>query len=311
MHHVCDLYYIKAIYSIHFWDVSMSLNFFTVFLLVSFLTSAGCTQKSKVEPLSPRVKIAVENFNVDAICQIHEGACIYGDQALRELYGVKDKPLIESVNNVATLGRLGLVQVIYSAKFNDGTDDYAVFLTQFNRYDEDGNLSTCHSCAALLGMIVYQYHNSWKIFAKNMQIDQFGSWGTIKAKLESKKSSINIYKSSSESFILTLEESFLFHGIAEEYLNIIKFNGISGDSIAKIGNIKIGYRDGNLASSDTLDWAGKVDVAFSNDSSYPIIKLTKIYMERYEDKPSPKNTPKVIEYMYEGSVNKYLEKTKF
>jgi hypothetical protein len=215
----------------------------------------------------------ISNFE---ICQNDRDSCVDEHTALRDLYKNQS---IEIINNFGMIEDKTLVSIIGSLKFSDGKDLYAIFFSQSNKIEPKQGLSTCHACGANFGMAIYQFHNKWKLFGVNNNIDELGSFGFIPID----KSNLQIFPASPERFYITLSLSFMAQGYIEEKTIFFEVNSdalypIKSDNLVKIiskGFISTGESSCN-AKADGEEWTSRFN--FKNiKSAQPTIKLVKYY----------------------------------
>jgi hypothetical protein len=166
-------------------------------LLLCILVSA-CdrgTPATKLTVKPPEQVVVTTNSNLD-VCEHTTGTCVFASQALRDLATTE---ALTEVNNLQLTKGGDLVAVIASIRYLDNKDLYAIFFTQTT-----GLNGTCHACAPHIGVAVYQFHNSWKLFAKNPAVKDIGSWG----KISDGSPVFNVLPESTENFLITIMEDY-------------------------------------------------------------------------------------------------------
>jgi len=208
------------------------------------------------------------------ICENNEKNCVSEHQALFDLF---PKQSITVVANYGMIANKSLSHVIYSAKINDGKDLYAVFLLQTNEINENQGLSNCNACGAKLGIVVYQYHNKWKLFGAEPNLKDDGSNG----KIEIVNNSFTAYSLGAEKLMLTYDTYGQAQGYENTSKSIIAINLDLWSSISTSSksNIKyVGYittkESSCNAKKDGEYWNGVV--IFENiNFSVPKVKMEK------------------------------------
>jgi len=97
--------------------------------------------------------------------------CVYAGDVLKDF---RKTQAFANIDNVELTKAGEMVAVIASIRYQDNKDLYALFFTQANTPE-----NACHACQPRIGVDVYQFHNTWKPFAKNAAVANIGSWGKL------------------------------------------------------------------------------------------------------------------------------------
>lgn len=248
-------------------------NSFKILLVMILYFSVGAAYSS--DSLPKQLHSSSTTFNkINSLKICVSKACIYEFNALRDLY---PKQKIEIIDNYGMIENKKLIHIIYSAKFKDDKDLYAIFIAQENEINGEQGISTCNACGARLGIVIYQYHNKWKLFGANDNLTIDGAMGKIKIL----DNSISIYSQAAEKFIITYDDYGQSQGYESTNRNIIVVNeglhhSISTDVKANIkyyGYFTIAESSCN-AKKDGEYWSGLISLEKSNNSM-PVIKMEK------------------------------------
>lgn len=246
--------------------------------------------------------VTFNKINSLQICQSNEKNCVYEFHVLHDLF---PKQNITVINNYGMIGDKSLTHIIYSAKFSDGKDLYAIFITQTNEVDGSQGLSTCNACGAKLGMVIYQYHNKWKLFAAQDNLVEGGGNG----KIEIVNNTFSVYSLAAEKIMITYDT----YGQAQGYENTSKhiitvnldlYSSITTSSKSNIkyyGNLTIKESSCN-AKSDGEYWNGLVK--FENvNFSVPTIKMEKVYFSCLKKKIIRKENVELVKNAAEKKLS--------
>ena len=238
------------------------------------------------------------------LCDNSSKHCVNEYTVLRDIY---NNEKIEIINNIGLMSNKKVVQIIYSAKFYDGKDLYAIFLTQSNEISPTQGIATCRACRSMLGLAIYQYHNKWKIFASESNLHEGGSSGRIGI-----EGNIKIYPYRTESFLITYDENHMAQGYGGTTTNIISVNTDIFDSLLSSSSVVKAVYQGFItteesecgAKNDGMYWKGKLE----------FIKVNAInsYFKLYKQKnkcDTKKNEGVVTEILtYDNAQKKYISK---
>ncbi len=234
-------------------------------LLLSCLLLAilvGCNSKDpsgsgKNDASKRAINVPSDYFKV---CMKGEDDCIKSDDVIRDSNTVKsqDPRLVNDLgNNLAyevNHGALHIKRVVASAKFIEEGDSYAIFLVEHQIYDQDG-VDTCHLCRPSLSILVYQFHNNWKLFAKQYFADiASGKFGQL---MDLNPSSFIFYPAGKENFYISLVDSSFNQGIE---VTTAEFFGISLNSLKNYGFLVVAYDECGNGKSDCQSWSSKIEV---------------------------------------------------
>jgi hypothetical protein len=238
------------------------------------------------------------------ICDNSGKHCIYEFTVLRDIY---KNEKTEIINNIGLMSNKKVVQIIYSAKFYDGKDSYAIFLTQSNEISPTQGIATCRACRSMLGLAIYQYHNKWKIFVSEGNLHEGGSSGQIGI-----EGNIKIYPNKTESFLITYDQNHMSQGYGGTTTNIIAVNTDIFDSILSSSSVVKAVYQGSItteesecgAKNDGIYWKGKLE--------YIKVNAIDSYFKLHKQKNkcnTKKNEGAVTEILrYDNSQKKYISK---
>lgn len=271
-------------------------------IYIAFL-NINCASGELINPASSGNLIhnKAKDFKV---CDNTNKYCVNESSVLRDIY---NSERIEILNNIGLIGNKSVVQIIYSAKFYDGKDFYAIFLTQSNEISPTQGVATCHACRAKLGLAIYQYHNKWKIFSVESNLHDGGSYGQIGI-----EGNIKIYSFGTERFFITYDDSFMAQGYSSITSNIIAVNMDVIDSLISSSNVVKAYYRGYIttgesecgAKSDGIYWKGKLDLIKLN----AITSNFKLYKQQYRCNVDKKEGLSTNIFTYDHAKRKYSTK---
>ena len=267
-----------------------------IFIIGLIVLLSGC---DKNLPLSNKENIA-KNIQINSkakfdICS--DKACVNDSTVLGDLYPFKG---VKFIGSIGIIPNFGMFSIVKSIKYFDGKDEYAIFITQLNPFDDKGEIATCHVCSVNMGIAVYQKHNDWKLFTKSIKLATIGEWGMLLG-YES-ENAISIISGGVERFVIRMNSSSMGQGYASTYMNLVGIspkgvNQYSHPSITYLGSIETSESSSGSISPTGNDWIG--DVSFEWDAyPAPIIRLNKKYESK--DKES------VVIYKYRDIDRSYL-----
>lgn len=218
------------------------------------------------------------------VCAERDKNCV---TSLNVLYDLYPKSGIAVIDNFGLIKSELLIHVILSAKVQHGKDTYAVFITQANEIDEKQGLSTCNACKAKLGIVIYQFHNKWKLFGVNPDLDDTGKGGSIRIE----EGSFSVYSLGMESFLLTFDSRYGSQGYESTYRDIFIVNeaplsSVLTDaraSISHFGRAEVEESTCN-AKKDGEYWVGSVELERINQFRLQVI-VDKIISSCVSRKP--------------------------
>ena len=210
------------------------------------------------------------------ICKNKKDNCIRESSVLNDLY---PKTNISVVSNFGMIDNKYLTRISNGIKFNDGSDLYALFIVQSNNIDAQG-LPTCHGCAPMIGISMYQFHNKWKLFAANKELTSIGSYGN----LELNDKEIELFKISSEKFLLTIKSNSMGQGYESSAVSLFLINSDFLSSIETTSTVEIkyvGFYKSALsecnAKKDGSTWVSSPTYQMISPIGSPKIELSRIF----------------------------------
>lgn len=274
-------------------------------LITSTLFAGAVLAEDAGYTLEAKDNLKLVGLNSLKICAKSNKDCIYDYQVLRDLYSDES---ISAVSNYGIVKNNVLVTLINSVKYDDGKDLYAIFLAQSTKFDGQG-LSSCHACPPTLGIVVYQFHNKWKLFSSNNNVTGFGSFG----KISISQKEFSVLPMASEKFIILLKSTDGGQGYETTTTSIIKVNTDSLYDINSKNTVKmrqVGYitsgasNCGAGADGDGEEWTSKILFNKMSNSRLPSIKIIKSFNKCGSKLLLKKET---VVLNYDWSKEKYSE----
>jgi len=262
-------------------------------LLIAVSGALGACKKIETPKPVQVSHVSIETLSSFDVCNGDD--CVYKSEALRDLYQVQDTSA-----NIAILPNLAIVSIIGSIKYSDVSDLYAVFIAQALQIQE-GKISTCHACTPILGLVIYQYHNGWKLFARNATVKYFGAWGTISLATKD----IELVSRGTEKFIISLKSSSGGQGFTTETVDLISVdpnNKLVSPPIRPIGLVVTAEEDCHNSAGQGEDWTGDVKYDLSTDP--PIIGVIKKYRKNCTNEFVPTHR-ETLSYQYDWHDGNY------
>lgn len=267
-----------------------------IFIIGLTVLLSGCDKN----PPSSNKENITKNIQINSqakfdICS--DKACVNDSTVLRDLYPFKG---VEFIGSIGIIPNAGMFSVVKSIKYSDGKDEYAIYITQLNVFDNKGQIGSCHVCSVNMGIAIYQKHNDWKLFAKSTNLATIGEWGMLLG-YES-ENAVSIISGGIERFVIRMNSSSMGQGYESTYMHLVGIspkgvNQFSHPSITYLGSIETSESSGGSMSPTGNDWIG--DVSFEWDAyPAPIIRLTKKYESK--DKES------VVIYKYRDIDRSYF-----
>lgn len=226
--------------------------------------------------------IVFNKINSLQIC--HNKFCVSEQSALYDLY---PKQNVAIIDNYGMPTDKELTHVVYSARLNDGKDIYGIFITQTNDVKPQQGLDTCNACPAKLGIVIYQFHNKWKLFAANPNVELTGKNGQIP--LVDK--SFAVYPMGTERFIITYDIYGQSQGYEVTTRNIILVNFDFFASHKTTGTVEVKFHGFFPVSESSCNakedgdyWRGIVTFE-SAEFLIPKIKMKKVTSSCLTKKP--------------------------
>lgn len=283
---------------------------FALVCVTTFTFQHSNTLSSTTEKKESNATGIISDKKIDfEICHSSGKDCIRASSALHEVY-----KSLDSVENFGVIKGVGIASVVRALSFKDKTDEYTIFLIQMNELSSNGygerTISTCHACPAALGMVIYQYHNDWKLFAENGDVTVSGSFGkAFNGSSIAKAPDVDIQSVGTENFYLLLRNTDGGQGYFTENATVIKVAGnssVENSKIESLGIIELAQKD----CSDH-DSAEKENDWFSSDvkvvpNSAPL-KITFVKNERAicdHDAPILSSSPQT--YLYDWRSKKFV-----
>ena len=265
---------------------------FSILLIPVFLSAckpSGPPTLSKTTMNSPDPLTVRTATNFD-VCEPTSQTCVDAGQALTDLATAEE---LTKIDNLELTKTGDLIAVIASIRYVDNKDLYAIFLTQATPPN-----STCHACAPHIGVAVYQFHNSWKLFAKNSTVKDIGSWG----KISDGTPVLNVLPVSTENFLITITDEYNNQGTMRN------MHFIDVGTVDATLNRRVNYLDSVVVSTQDCsgtspgeDWTSDLQV---NSHVYPpkITQIRKYYSKICSDDKT---------VAYQKTVNYEFEYGKF
>ncbi len=235
------------------------------------------------------------------ICTLEGTSCVSAESALKDAYP-EFRNL--SIDNFVIAGDDRIARVKYGLRYVDGKDVYAIFIVQVNPYNIKTGIESCHACAPELGLIVYQYHNRWKLFGLNKRVGNFGSFGSFNLT----KSDVRVVRVSVENFLVTLESTYMAQGYGGVVTNIFKISGVDSYNHKSGGNIEfIGSLETGESSCGALGQRGEVWRGLLSYDFKPVfrIKMTQTVRSCSGGEVTTKETQ---EYVYDYKNKDFIKK---
>ncbi len=271
-------------------------------IAITLLLLAGCNKQSDL-PSHANNTTQVRLVNSMDICKYKDKDCVLPSQVFSDIYG--SQAGINSIGNYSVIPQQAALSIFSTIKFDDGNDSYGIFLTQANTLTNEG-VENCHTCAPLLGIGVYQYHNRWKLFSKDFKVAKIGSWGSILGYAKD-PSDVNVVPIGNEKFLITLKTTDGGQGYYSDYLSIIQVNPVgvnqySSQPIEFLGTIETATSDCGSRISKGEDWISTVSINATED--HPSVTVTKNFRKNCTSEIVPGNQI-VLNYKYNGLTKSY------
>ena len=246
----------------------------TIFLIAIFIALAGCTpgDSIKKEPM-------VKTYADPKICMGEDKDCVLEVTAFNDALVNKSNLYLGrnlSLSNIDS--HPSLDRVVASIKYQQDGDTYAIFLVE-HMLINNGSPDLCHACTPYMSVVVYQFHNSWKLFATKLITDfDIGSWGYY----NSKPDDIKILPAGKEHFYLALSNRDGGQGIS---IDTTEFIGVMSNLIQNFGLIQTGYDDCGSDIKMCTPWTSSYELKSENGND--VIYLNKKFKDgshkiRYE-----------------------------
>ena len=256
----------------------------------------SCAVSAQASPKGKRIDLQVKEPAEMKICHsTQKTSCVSPGDAMSALYNSDG---YEALDNVAVIANIGIVSTVAAARYSDVKDSYAIFITQLNRFNK-GTIDTCHACSPVAGVVIYQYRNGWKLFAKNSAIGELGRWGRAMGHSSPVKD-LKVIPGRAEDFLIALNGSYGNQGHENRFVNIIHVSPSAlsnyAPSIRYIGSIYTGQSSCGTGQAGSSYWDG--DVSYSWNSSPPIATVVK--RERDCDSQAFIRATESTAYQYNG-----------
>jgi hypothetical protein len=248
---------------------------------------------------SPNKKTALNTFPSFKICTPQD-ECVDESTALQTLYrGLIPDESLETSGNMLVIQGSVLSSIVSSAYLLDASDQYAIFFVQELQL-QSGHIIACHACIPKLGLVIFQYHNGWKLFARNPAVIDFGGWGMIQLT----KATVDIVPEGTEKFLIALTSSDSGQGMTDNFVEMI---GVTHDSasgaIRSYGVIDSGEQDCHNDPGHGEDWTAQLEYE-KLDRFPPPVTVTKMYSKSCTD-GAPITRRETVRYDIVGPEQKY------
>lgn len=247
-----------------------ALSFIILLFCPPYLYAATAESLNRIKDNA----ISFKSINSLEICHGEVKQCVSEFNALMDLF---PKQNIGIIGNYGLVKEKSLIHVVYSAKVNDGKDYYAIFFTQTNEIQGAQGLGTCNACGAKLGVVIYQFHNKWKLFGSESNIEETGANG----KIQIEDRSFSFYPQGPERFMLTYDDYGQAQGFEVTSRHLILVNSSALSNISTSGKADIKYfgffpvkESSCNATEDGEFWIGSV--SFEKNSLFvPSVRMQK------------------------------------
>ncbi|MDR3448160.1 MAG: hypothetical protein P4M15_00140 [Alphaproteobacteria bacterium] len=268
-------------------------------LLFSFLCCILCAscEKHESESLSKNLTVKKADFTICAPDQaVDKKECISSSEILSDIY-----KLSELTNGVGVTEQ-GIVSVTHAIQYKDKTDLYAIFLTQLNEF-QNGAASDCHACGAALGIVVYQSHNGWKLFAAApVVVKDLGSWG------RTFNGDVDIRSTGPEELYVMLKNGYMAQGYESEEMNFISIHGNSDayekSNIQYMGGLEIGSDNCGGNDGEGTSWEG-VNIRIQKPNAKLLISYDKNQIACGDNNDRKIISSAPVTYVYDWAAKKF------